>query len=524
MRRILLALLVTLTALIAAAPPLPVAAARQSAPGFSLDEATIPALQERMERGELDAVQLTRAYLARIKTVDPKVNAVIEVDRTAVAQAWASDLRRRLDRLRGPLDGIPVLLKDNIDTRRMATTAGSRALTGARPHRDAHLVRRLREAGAVVLGKANLSEWANFRSTNSTSGWSAVGGQTHNPHVLDRNPCGSSSGSAAAVAATLSQVAIGTETNGSIVCPAGATGVVGHKPSLGLVSRTGIVPISAEQDTAGPIARHVVDAAITQSALQGRDPLDPATLEYPAGQPKDYAGLLDPDALRGARIGVWRQAGLDPDVDRTVRRSVEVLRAQGATVVEVSPDYLDEIGANAFPALLSEFHRDLEAYLRTRPGKPDTLEQLVEFNREDPVELSLFGQELFLQALDAPSTDDPEYRRQRETATKLARRSIDELLRKHGLDAIVSPTNGPAWKTDYAEGDDFLLGSSTPAAVAGYPNVTVPAGLAGPAGTLPLGLSFMAGRWQDARVLALAAAFEHAADARRPPRYLPSIG
>ncbi|WP_199432504.1 amidase [Qaidamihabitans albus] len=520
MRRTLLAALVvvTLAGLVS-----PAAAVRGNAPelGFALDEATMPDLQGRMARGELDAVALTRAYLARIRSIDGKVGAVLEVDRGAIAQARRSDLRRRTGTLRGPLDGIPVLLKDNIDTRAMATTAGSRALTGARPLRDAHLVRRLRAAGAVVLGKANLSEWANFRSTNATSGWSAVGGQTHNPHVLDRNPCGSSSGSAAAVAASLAQVAIGTETNGSIVCPAGATGVVGHKPSLGLVSRTGVVPISAEQDTAGPIARHVVDAAITLGVLQGRDPRDPATSAYPADQPTDYAAHLRLDALRGARIGVWRQAGLDPDVDRTMRSTVRLLREQGATVVDVSLDHQEEIGEHSLAALLSEFHRDIEAYLRTRPGAPRTLEELIEFNRDDPVELSKFGQELFEQALVAPGTDDPGYRRQRAAATELARRSLDDVIAAHDLDAIVSPTNGPAWRTSYGDGDDFLLGSSTPAAVAGYPNVTVPAGFAGP---LPLGVSFMTARWQDARALGLAAAFERAADARRAPSYLPGSG
>ncbi|MQA12230.1 MAG: amidase [Pseudonocardiaceae bacterium] len=488
---------------------------------LDLDAATIPELQRRMADGELSSVQLTAAYLRRIHRVDHDTHAVLAVSPHAIRDAAASDRRRRSGAARGALDGIPVLLKDSVDTASMPTTAGSRALRHRAPAEDAVLVRRLRAAGAVLLGKANLSEWANFRSTRSTSGWSAVGGQTNNPHVLDRNPCGSSSGSAVGVAATLTQLAIGTETNGSIVCPAGANGVVGHKPSLGLVSRTGVVPISAEQDTAGPIARHVVDVAITLSALQGRDPADGATSAYPDEQPTNYAAALDPGALRGARIGVWRQSGVDPDVDRVVRESVATLRGRGATVVEVEPRYQDEIAENSLPALLSEFRRDIDGYLRARRGGPDSLHELIEFNRRDPVELGKFGQELFEQALDAPSTDDPVYQRQRASATSLARRSIDELVAAHDLDAIASPTNGPAWKTSYGSGDDFELGSSDSAAVAGYPNVTVPAGFTGP---LPLGISFFSTRWSDAGILGLASAFEEASHARRPPGYLPSSG
>jgi amidase len=489
--------------------------------GFDLDAATIPDLQRRMDHGQLTAVRLTAAYLGRIAAVDGKIHAVVAVNRDAPAQAAASDNRRRHGHTRGPLDGMPVLLKDNIDTRDQPTTAGSRALVGTRPAADAHLVARLRQAGAVVLGKTNLSEWANFRSTHSTSGWSAVGGQTANPYVLDRNPCGSSSGSGAAIAATLAQVAIGTETDGSIVCPAGANDIVGHKPSLGLVSRTGVVPISAEQDTAGPMTRHVVDAAITLSALQGRDARDPATLTVPPGQPTDYAALLAPGALRGKRIGVWRLSGVDADVDRVVTASVAVLRARGATVVDVDLPYQDAVNDNEFPALLTEFRRDLNAYLAARPGAPDTLADVIAFNEADPVELSKFGQELFEQSEAAPAPDDPVYLARRRTATDSARRSIDETMASHHLDAIMAPTNSPAWKTDYATGDAFVLGSSTPAAVAGYPNVSVPAGYAGP---LPIGISFFADRWADGTVLALAAAFERANPAYRPPAFIPTIG
>jgi amidase len=516
----LTAVLVAAAAVVAA--PLPaVAAPDRGGLGFDLDAATIPDLQQRMAHGRLSAVRLTQAYLDRITTVDAEVHAVVARNPLALAEAAASDGRRRTGRSLGPLDGIPVLLKDNIDTRVLPATAGSRALPRTRPAADAALVERLRRGGAVLLGKTNLSEWANFRSTHSTSGWSGIGGQTANPYVLDRNPCGSSSGSGAAVAASLAQVAIGTETDGSIVCPAGANGVVGEKPTLGLVSRTGVVPISAEQDTAGPMARHVVDTAITLSVLQGRDPADPATQAIPPQQPRDYAALLRPDALRGARIGVWRLSGLDAGVDRVVRDAVRTLTARGATVVDVDLPYQDQVNAAETPALLTEFKRDLEAYLAHRPGGPSTLEQLIAFDRADPVELSKFGQELFEQAAAAPAPTDPAYRQQRATATTLARRSIDETLAGQHLDAILAPTNSPAWKTDYATGDAFVFGSSGPAAVAGYPNISVPAGFAGP---LPIGVSFFAGRWADARVLALAAGFERAAPAFRAPRFLPSTG
>ncbi|RSM77270.1 amidase [Kibdelosporangium aridum] len=491
-----------------------------SASSLDLDDATIPELQRQMDKGRLTSVALTKAYLGRIKAVDGKIRSVVAVNERALAEAAASDARRRTGRERGPLDGIPVLLKDNVDTRAMPTTAGSRALR-SKPAADAHLVNRLYRGGAVILGKLNLSEWANFRSTRSTSGWSGVGGQTNNPFVLDRNPCGSSSGSGAAIAASLAQVAIGTETDGSIVCPSGANGIVGHKPTLGLVSRSGVVPISAEQDTAGPMTRHVVDSAITLSVIQGRDPSDAATGAIPAGQPRDYAALLKPDALRGARIGVWRLAGADADVDRVVAAAVRTLRAQGATVVDVELPYQNEIGENEFPALIAEFKRDLHAYLAARPGGPNTVDELIAFNRQDPVELSKFGQEIFEQAAVAPPTTDPTVVRQRTTATTLARRSIDETLAAHKLDAIMAPTNSPAWKTDYATGDAFVLGSSSPAAVSGYPNVSVPGGFAGP---LPIGVSFFAGRWSDAKVLALGAAFERAADARQAPKFIPTIG
>ncbi|MEV0122150.1 amidase family protein [Streptomyces sp. NPDC050703] len=479
---------------------------RATVAGVDLDTVTIPELQARRARGSLTSSALTRAYLRRIEKVDPRIHSVLRTSPTALRQAAASDARHRRGRTLGPLDGIPVLIKDNVNTRDMPTTAGSLALAGKPPGTDATLVTRLREAGAVVLGKTNLSEWANFRAAKPTSGWSAVGGQTKNPYVLDRNPCGSSSGSAAALAASLAQVAIGTETDGSIVCPAGMNGVVGHKPSLGPVSQSGVVPISAEQDTAGPMARNVVDTALTFSVLSGG---------------KDAQGLPNLPSLRGKRIGLWRLPSLGSDVDAVMTRAAKRLRTAGAVVVEVTPPYQDRLAELEFPALLSEFHRDIDAYLATREG-PQDLAELIEFNRTHPGEQTCFaGQELFEQALAAPPTSDPRYRKMRAELKDLSRRSIDETMASHRLDAIAAPTNPPAWTTDCARGDNDVIPSSTPAAVAGYPSLSVPAGSVG---ELPVGLLLMAGDRRDAELLSLGAAVEHRLKAWRAPRFLPTAG
>ncbi|MCO1582716.1 amidase [Crossiella sp. SN42] len=478
-----------------------------------LDAATIPRLQARMATGEFTPTELTTAYLHRIQALDPQLRAILRTDPAALTAARASDERHQAGAPLGPLDGIPVLLKDNIGAG--VTTAGSRTLRTHQPA-DAFLVRKLKAAGAIVLGKANLSEWANFRSTAATSGWSALGGQTANPHVLDHNPAGSSSGSAAAVAAALAQVAIGTETDGSIVCPAGATGVVGLKPTLGLVSRTGVIPVSAEQDTAGPLARHVVDAALTLAVLRGHDPADPATQHIPP-----YTD--EPVTLADRRLGLWRLAGVDQATDLVINQAIEALRTAGATVVEVDLPHQREISDGEFPCLLTEFRHDLDRYLAAHPpcpGGPRDLAHLVELNRADPIELTHFGQELFEQALAAPPRTDPGYRDRRARITALAREAIDQTLAAQQLDAIIAPSNAPAWRTDYPAGDDYRLSSGTPAAVAGYPNVSVPAGFAGP---LPIGLSIFAGRWQDARVLAIAAAFEQVNPVRRAPLLLPGL-
>ncbi|MGK5545113.1 amidase [Streptomyces sp. URMC 127] len=482
--------------------------------GFDLDRVTIPELQARMADGSLTSTGLTAVYLRRIATVDPKINAVLRTDPTAMRQAAASDARHRRGSARGPLDGIPVLLKDNINTRGMLTTAGSLALAGSPPDTDAALVNRLRDAGAVILGKTNLSEWANFRAAKPTSGWSAVGGQTRNPYVLDRNPCGSSSGSAAALAASLAQVAIGTETDGSVVCPAGMNGVVGHKPSLGLVSRSGVVPISAEQDTAGPMARNVTDAALTLAVLREDGAARPG-----AGLPDDRQAHSG--GLRGKRIGLWRLPSLGPDVDALMTRTAQKLRASGAEVVEVTLPYQERLAQLEFPALLSEFHRDIDAYLATRKG-PRDLAGLIAFNRAHAAERTCFaGQELFEQALAAPPVTDPGYRAMRAELKDLSRRSVDETMAAHRLDAIAAPANPPAWTTDCARGDNDIIPSSTPAAVAGYPSLSVPAGFVG---ELPVGLLLMAGDHQDTALLSLGAAVEHRLKAWRAPRYLPTAG
>jgi amidase len=496
--------------------------------GIDLEQATIPDLQQAFASHRLSSVVLTAFYLRRIQALESRLHALTEPNPKALQEAAASDVHRRRYGARSPLEGIPVLLKDNIDTARQPATAGSLALVGA-PAPDAFLVRRLRAAGAVLIGKANLSEWANFRSTASSSGWSAVGGQNNNPYVLDRNPCGSSSGSGTAAAANLAVVAIGTETDGSIVCPSGAQGVVGIKPTLGLVSRGGVVPISAEQDTAGPIARHVIDATLALSVLRGVDPDDPATASSAPFLGVDLAAGLRADALRGKRIGVWTQGtGAEnlAEVGRIVTDAAATLRAAGATVVAADLPNLDQIGAPEFAALLVEFKHDLNAYLAARPGQhPRTLAELIAFNTAHAsTELQFFGQEIF-EAAETTSGDltDPAYLVQRRTATTLAQRAIDDTLAGLDLDAIVAPTNGPAWKTRLPGGDDFseFVGSSTPAAVAGYPDLTVPAGFVGP---LPIGMSFIGSRYDEAGLLALGYAYEQASQARHPPTFIPSIG
>jgi len=495
-------------------------AATETIPGTAIgaEGASIAALRDALAAGTLTARGLTEFYLGRIGRLDTLLRSVIGVSGDALTDAQAVDDARASGSATRPLDGIPVLIKDNVAVRGMPATAGSPALAGAEQG-DAWLVTRLREAGAVILGKANLSEWANFRSTHATSGWSTLGGQAANPHALDRNPSGSSSGSAVAVAAGLAAVAVGTETDGSIVCPASACGIVGLKPTLGLVSRGGVVPISAVQDTAGPMTRSVADAAALLSAMAGADPGDPATVTA-GGQPGDYTAFLDPGALDGARIGVWREGIKAASAATTAVLEAALARLAGLGAEVIDPVDLpgaDQISEPELTALLTEFKHDLNAYLAAVPGEhPATLAELIAFNTEhDTSVLARFGQERFEQA-EATSGDlaDAGYLAARGEVASRARGALDGPLAEHRLDAIVTLTANPAWLTDYHLGDHDVFHTSGPAAVAGYPAISVPAG--GVFG-LPVGLSFMGPPWSEPRLIALAYAFEQAASARLTP-------
>ncbi len=465
----------------------------------------------------------TRAAIERIEELNPRLNAVIAVDPTALDQARALD---RIRRARGPLFGMPILIKDNIETEGpLPTTAGSLALIDNVTGRDSPLVAALRRSGAVILGKANLSEWANIRSSDSISGWSAVGGQTRNPYALNRNSCGSSSGSAVAVAAGMVPAAIGTETDGSITCPAALNGIVGFKPSVGLVSRTHIVPISHSQDTPGPMTRTVRDAALIMNAIAGTDPTDPATAEADARR-EDYAAALSPDALRGRRIGVMRfSAGFGTDVP--FEAALAVLRAQGAELVEIRelPINRQEMGRNEYAVLLAELKHDLNAYLATTPAavRTRTLEQVIAFNEAHrDREMPLFGQNEFEQAQATNGLDDA-WRQARETSLRLAGpEGIDRLLREHDVVALVAPTRPAAWLIDAVHGDTSPGGgpAGSLAAVAGYPHLTVPMG---EVRGLPVNLSFIGPKWSDTLILSLGYAYEQAANIRLEPRFLDSI-
>jgi amidase len=505
-------------------------AATAALPAFELEEVDLDRLREGMEGGRWTARRLTELYLERIAQVDregPALRSVIETNPDAIEIAEALDAERAAGRVRGPLHGIPVLLKDNIATAdRNTTTAGSLALEGSIPAQDSFVARRLREAGAILLGKANLSEWANFRSNGSSSGWSARGGQCRNPYALDRNPCGSSSGSGAAVSGSLTAAAIGTETNGSIVCPSSANGVVGMKPTVGLVGRTRIVPISHTQDTAGPMCRTVRDAALVLGALAGVDPEDPATAAAAQHAVSDYTQFLREDGLRGARIGLARDfLGFDPRVDALVEEAIGALRAGGAEVVDpVEIATRRAMSPPSFQVLLYEFKAGLDAYLAALgAGAPvRSLAEVIAFNEANADrEMPYFGQDLFLEAQEKGPLSEPEYVESRALALRLARdQGIDRTVAEHRLDAIVAPTGGPAWLTDLVNGDHFSGGSSSPAAIAGYPNVTVPMG---EVFGLPVGLSFFGRAWSEPVLLRLAYAFEQATRHRRAPRFLPTV-
>jgi amidase len=522
----------TAMASVAAAFSSPLAQAAQNRapdiPTFDLDELTVHDLQQGMSSGKFSARSLTEKYLARIDAIDKRtINSVIELNPDALAIAAQLDQERKTKGPRGPLHGIPVLIKDNIGTHdRMMTTAGSLALLGSIPSRDSFVAQKLREAGAVILGKTNLSEWANFRSTHSTSGWSGRGGQTLNPYALNRNPCGSSSGSGAAVSANLCALAIGTETDGSIICPSNANGLAGIKPTVGLVSRAGIVPISHSQDTAGPMARTVADAAALLGALTGVDSNDSATAASSDKAQSDYTRFLDPKALRGARLGVVRKAfGFNPAVDHIIEDALAEIRRQGAELVDpADPPTWGKWRDQENEILLYEFKADLNSYLAgLGPQAPiHTLEEAIKFNdAHSRQEMPYFGQELFVQSQSKGPLTSKDYRDALEAAQRLTRKEgIDAIMDQHKLDALVAPSGGPAWLTDWVDGDSFGGGSSSAAAVAGYPAITVPAGFIF---GLPVGISFFGRAWSEPTLIRIAYAFEQATKARKPPKFLPTV-
>src|SRR5579862_4394479 len=497
---------------------------------FDLEEITITELQDGMTSGRFTARSLVEKYSARIDEIDkrgPAVNAIIEMNPDAVAIADELDRERKAKGPRGPMHGIPVLIKDNIDTAdRMMTTAGSLALVGSKPAKDSFVAQRLRAAGAVILGKTNLSEWANSRSGHSTSGWSGRGGLTRNPYVLDRNPCGSSSGTGAGVSANLAAGGIGTETDGSIVCPSSANGLAGIKPTVGLVSRAGIIPISHSQDGAGPICRTLRDAAILLGALPGVDPDDPYTSDSQGKSYTDYAQFLDANGLKGARIGVARKyLGFSDGVDGIMAEAIDVMKRQGATIVD--PADIETFGKfddTETLVLQYELKADMEKYLaRLGPACPvKNLADLIEFNNKNAQkEMPYFGQDMFLKSQEKGPLTAREYIDALEKNHRLARiEGIDALMDKNQLDAIIAPTGGPAWVTDLVNGDHFGGGSSNAAAVAGYPNINVTAGwMFG----LPVGISFFGRAWSEPKLLKIAYAFEQATQVRKAPKFLPTL-
>ena len=494
---------------------------------FELNENTITELQQAMQSGQLSARSIAEKYLARIEAIDRgglRLNSVIEINPDALDIAAALDAERKAKGARGPLHGIPVLIKDNIGTAdRMSTSAGSLALEGSIAPRDAFIATRLRDAGVVILGKTNLSEWANFRSIHSTSGWSGRGGLIRNPYALNRNPCGSSSGSGVAVSANLCSVAIGTETDGSIVCPSTANGIVGIKPTLGLVSRSGIIPIAHSQDTAGPMARTVTDAAILLGAIKGIDPRDPVTRESEGKASADYTRFLDAKGLNGARIGVARKYfGFSEEVDRLMTNAIDEMKRAGATIIDpVGLAEAKEYEDSELEVLLFEFKDGLNKYLAELGPKTPfrSLKEIIEFNEKNRSRvMPYFGQELFLKAEAKGPLTSPEYLKALEKNRRLSRtQGIDAVVNKDRLDAIIAPTGGPPWTTDLVNGDHFTGGFSTPAAVAGYPHITVPAGFIH---GLPVGISFFATAYTEPTLIRLAFAFEQLTKHRRPPRFL----
>ncbi len=493
---------------------------------FPFEEVTIDQMQTGFAQGDFTIEEVIKAYLARIETLDqagPKINSIIELNPDAVAIAQTLDQELQAGQSRGPLHGIPIVLKDNIDTHdKMMTTAGSRALLGSKPLQDSWVTAKLREAGAVIIGKANLSEWANFRSNVSSSGWSGRGGQTRNPYVIDRNPCGSSAGSGAAVSANFCMLAIGTETNGSIVCPSHANGVVGIKPTVGLVSRAGIIPISETQDTAGPMARTVRDAAICLGALTGIDEKDDKTADSEGKSYTDYTPFLNKDGLKGKKIALYTSSmGFHREVDARIEEAVAVMEKQGAEIIRLDKIGSGNGGRTSFQVMLYEFKDGLNKYFASLgPDAPvKSLEELIAFNKQDEIE-SLFDQDLLERAQGMEGLDTPKYKELLAEMLENTRdKGIDEAMAEHGLSAIIAPTGSAAWKTDPINGDLFLGGSSSPAARAGYPNITVPMGWIE---DLPVGLSFFGAAWTEPLLLEIAYAFEQASLQRKAPTFIES--
>ncbi len=494
---------------------------------FEFEEITVDQIQAKFESGELSIEQLVQAYLDRIDAIDkngPTLHSIIQVNPDALEIAKILDKELAEGKSRGPLHGIPVLLKDNIDTHdKMETTAGSRALLGSHPLQDSWVAKSLREAGAVILGKANLSEWANFRGDMSSSGWSGVGGQVKNPYFLDRNPCGSSSGSGVAVSANLCMIAIGTETNGSIVCPSTTNGIVGIKPTVGLISRSGIVPISFTQDTPGPMARTVRDAAICLGAMVGIDPSDSKTPLNEGKTYTDYTTFLKKDGLKGKRLGWYkRPTGRHYKVDALMEKTVEYLKSEGVEIIEIDRISETNINGPSFQVLLFEFKDGLNKYFASlgddAPVK--SLEELIEFNKKDKVELANFDQNLLIMAQDKGTLDTPEYKEALAKMTKGSQEDgIDRVMKEHNLDAFIAPTGSPAWKTDWVNGDHFSLGSSSPAAISGYPNITVPMGFIE---GLPVGISIFGKAWSEPALIEIAYAFEQGTQHRKAPQFIPN--
>lgn len=494
-----------------------------------MQEQSIFELQKQMKSGELTALQLTELFFERIDSIDtngPRLNSIIEMNPEAADIASSLDRERAAGKVRSLLHGIPILLKDNIDTHDgMQTTAGSLAMEGNIASRDAFIVKQLRKAGAIILGKTNLSEWANFRGKNSISGWSSRGGLTRNPYALDRSTCGSSSGSGAAVAANLSAAAVGTETDGSVICPAQTNGIVGIKPTLGLLSRSGIIPIAHSQDTAGPMARTVADAAILLGAMTGVDARDPATKNSAKRRFSDYTKFLDLNGLKGARIGVARNmAGTDPRIIKIFESSIDVMKQLGAVIVDPAdlPNF-NKFGKTESEVLYYEFKADLNKYLAGANAKVKTMADVIKFNEENKERvLQYFGQERMLKAQESGGLRDKKYRDALAKNLLLTRKNgIDAAVKKYKLDALIVPSGGPSWMVDMVNGDalNWDMESTSPAAVAGYPHITVPAGyISG----LPVGISFFAKAWQEPTLVKLAFAFEQAAKIRKPPEFLAS--